>query len=171
MGRTADRRTSRTAANLDVFGRSPVNQAGPPTDDDRLDARAFLAALTGGGDSDRRTALRAAGISDHTAPTYDPNRIVRILTALRDQLTEEIDTWTYGRISRVDAEEIWRHHLEHCGCSGRVDPCAGCVTLADALSLEQADDAGRRVWRPRPTAHGQPRPVTRRRRPVRATET
>ncbi|ABW12001.1 hypothetical protein Franean1_2571 [Parafrankia sp. EAN1pec] len=171
MGRTAGRRTSRTTADLDVFGRRPVNPVGPPTDDDRLDARAFLAALTGGGDSSRRAAQCAAGIGDHTAPSYDPDRIVRILTALRDQLTGEIETWTYGRISRVHAEEIWRHHLERGDCSGCVDPCAYCVTGADALGLERTNDAGRHIWRPRPRVDAQPRPATRRRRTGRAAET
>ncbi|ABD11090.1 hypothetical protein ThrDRAFT_03673 [Frankia casuarinae] len=169
MGRTAGRRTSRTAADLDALRRRPVNPGGPPTDDDRLDARALLAALTGG-DGGRHTALRAAYLGDHTAPSYDPDRVVRILTALRDQLADEIETWTYHRISRARAEEIRRHHLERDDCSGCVDPCAFCVTWADALGLERVADAGRHVWRPRPRAEARPRPAARRRRAGRVAE-
>ncbi|ONH52916.1 hypothetical protein CcI49_32820 [Frankia sp. CcI49] len=163
MGRTAGRRTSPTAADLDTRRRRPVNPGGPPTDDDRLDARALLATLTGG-DTSRHTALNAAHLADHTAPSYDPDRVVRILTALRDQLADEIDAWTYHRISRARAEETWRHHLDGGGCAACVDPCAFCLTWANTLDLERVDDADRQVWRPRPRADAQPRPATRRRR-------
>ncbi|ORT46833.1 hypothetical protein [Frankia sp. KB5] len=159
MGTTPRRRA---AADLDNLRRRPVNPGGPPADDDRLDARALLAALTGG-DGGRHAALCAAHLGDHGAPAYDPDRVVRILTALRDQLPGEIETWIYHRISRARAEEIWRHRLERGDCSGCADPCAFCVTWAEALGLERVADAGRHVWRPRPRADAQPRPATRRR--------
>jgi hypothetical protein len=163
MARTRGRRTSRTAAGLDTRRPRPVNPGGPPSDDDRLDASALLDALTGGGDG-RHAALCAARIGDHTEPSYDPDRVVRILTALREQLPAEIDSWTHHRISRTRAEEIWRHHLERDDCSRCVDPCAFCATWAEALGLHRADEAGRHVWRPRTTTTTQPRPVKRRRR-------
>ncbi|KPM56981.1 hypothetical protein ACG83_03980 [Frankia sp. R43] len=163
MGRTAGRRTSPTAADVDTRRRRPVNPGGPPTDDDRLDARALLATLTGG-DTSRHAALRAAHLADHTAPSYDPERVVRILTALRDQLAGEIDAWIYHRISRAHAEENCRRHLDGGSCSACVDPCTFCLSWADALDLERVERAGRHVWRPRPHADVQPRPATRRRR-------
>ncbi|WP_243657709.1 hypothetical protein [Parafrankia sp. BMG5.11] len=89
---------------------------------------------------------------------------MRILTALRDQLADEIDAWTYHRISRAHAEESWRSHLEGGGCSACVDPCAFCVIWAGTLDLERVERAGRHVWRPRPRADAQARPATRRRR-------
>jgi hypothetical protein len=162
MGRTAGRRTSRTAADLDPLRRRPVNPGGQPTDGDRLDARALLAVLTGG-DGGRLAARCAAPLGDHSAPSYDPDRVVRILTALRDQLADEIETWTYHRISRAHAEGIWRHHLERGDCTGCADPCAFCVTWADALGLERVADADRHVWRPRPGPETRPRLAARRR--------
>jgi hypothetical protein len=150
MGRPPGRRAARAAADLDELGRRPVNRGGPPTDDDRLDAYALLAPLTGG-HTERHAALRAAGIGDHSMPGYDPDRVVRILTALRDRLTHDIDTWTYALVSRAGVEQHWRDVLQRGDCSRCTRPCHSCAVWADALGLERVDDDGRPVWRPRPT--------------------
>ncbi|WP_256804631.1 hypothetical protein [Frankia sp. ACN10a] len=154
MGRPPRRRPARAAADLDDLGRRPVNRGGLPTDDDRLDAHALLAPLTGG-HGERHEALRAAGIGDHSMPSYDPDRVVRILTALRDRLTHDIDTWTYARVSRTWVEQHRRNVLQRADCSRCARPCHSCAVWADALGLERADDDGRPVWRPRPVADAQ----------------
>jgi len=150
MGRPPRRRAASAAADLDELRRRPVNRGGPPTDDDRLDAAALLAPLTGG-HGERHEALRVAGIGDHSMPGYDPDRVVRIMSALRDRLTQEIDTWTYGRISRVGVEQHWREALQRGDCARCTRLCHSCAVWADALGLERVDDDGRPVWHPRPT--------------------
>ncbi|MEX5635574.1 MULTISPECIES: hypothetical protein [Parafrankia] len=151
MGRPPRRHVARAAADFDELRRRPVNRGGPPTDEDHLDASALLAPLTGG-HGERHEALRAAGIGDHTMPGYDPDRVVRILAALRDRLTHDIDTWTYARVSRAWVEQHWREALHRGDCARCTRPCHSCAVWADALGLERVDDDGRPVWRPRPTA-------------------
>ncbi len=151
MSRPPRRRAVRAAADLDELRRRPVNRGGPPTEDDRLDASALLAPLTGG-HGERHEALRAVGIGDHSMPSYDPDRVVRILTALRDKLTQDIDTWAYARVSRAGVEQHWRDVLQRGDCARCAHPCHSCAGWADALGLERVDDDSRPVWRPRPTA-------------------
>ncbi|TFE26492.1 hypothetical protein E0F15_17795 [Frankia sp. B2] len=141
----------RRAARPDELRRRPVNRGGPPTDDDRLDASALLAPLTGG-HGERLDALRAAGIGDHTMPGYDPDRVLRVLVALRDRLTDDIDTWAYSHVSRAGVEQHWREILHRGDCARCTRSCHSCAVWADALGLERVDDDGRPVWHPRPTA-------------------
>ncbi|WP_322768979.1 hypothetical protein [Frankia sp. Cr1] len=144
-GRTPRRRT--TSASTDP-GPPVINPGGRVGEQDRADALALLAPLLGvGGRPDRLAEARA---HDHTAPTYDPNRIVRVLAALRDVLPEQIADWKSGRISRRSAEQMWATFLEG-RCEGCARVCEGCAEWADALGYERAVDHGRPVWRSRPT--------------------
>jgi hypothetical protein len=117
------------------------------TEEDREDARALLGFLAGFG-ADRRAALDEGRPHDHTGPGYDPNRMVRILTALREILPEEIENWKYHRLSRAAAEKLWEEHLFSRHCSTCEKRCHGCLALAGALGYEPAEHAnGTRTWR------------------------
>jgi len=126
--------------------RRPSNPGGPLTDQDHADARSLLGPLIGFGPG----PLAPDRLHDHTDANYDPNRIVRVLTALRDALPAEIDTWRRDRISRADAEKLWKGFLQG-ECAGCAEPCHNCGEWARAVRYERAEARGRLVWRPRRT--------------------
>jgi hypothetical protein len=116
------------------------------TDKDRADARALLGLMIDTGFS-RRAILDENRMSDHLGPGYDPNRVVRILTALRDILPKEIESWKYWRLSRATAEKYWEEYLLGEHCSRCEQPGHGCRALADALGYERVEHKnGRRTW-------------------------
>ena len=124
----------------DPYAQPLQNPGGPVTEEDCAAARALLGAGLASVDDSR--------MSDHTGPGYDPNRIVRILTALREILPKEIGSWKYGRLSRAEAEKMWVRHLFSEDCNTCEQRCAGCRELAEALGYERVEDNnGRRTWR------------------------
>lgn len=141
------RSRTRTAGSprRDRYGREITNTGGPPTENDLTDARTILEALRGGtarlGDPFRESAPW-----DHLSPGYDPDRIIRILTALQSLISEQIALWQVS-ISPSRAREQWKSILfsDHCrACELR---CHTCHTLADTLGYERV--GGRQVWRRR----------------------
>lgn len=139
------RRTSRTARTPDPYGRRKAeNPGGPVTDDDREDARALLEF---GWPSTRRRALDDLRLSDHVGGGYDPDRIVRILEAVREILPDVIESWKYWRISRKTAEQQWRKQLFSEECNTCTRSCDGCLESAEALGLKRVEyKNGRRTW-------------------------
>jgi hypothetical protein len=129
----------------------PQNPGGPITDEDRADARALLGTVDSIG-YEPQSAARPGRIGDHTSAGYDPTRIVRILTALREMLPREIHRWKYDRISRARAEEIWEQHLfsDHCATCDQL--CDGCRETAEALGYKRVTlKNGRATWKRPPT--------------------
>jgi hypothetical protein len=132
----------------DPYGRRVRNPGGPVTDADLADARGFLNLLATYGSPDVIRLTTDKGLlSNHFGPDYDPNRIVRILTALTKILPEFIDTWRYS-MSRADAEKYWVEWLfgDHCAtCTLR---CHICHQLAGLLGYERVEaPAGTAPWR------------------------
>ncbi|WP_322768976.1 hypothetical protein [Frankia sp. Cr1] len=130
-----------------------TNTGGPPTENDVTDARTILRALHGGA-ADLGNAFRDSAPWDHFSPGYDPDRIIRILTALQALIPEQIVLWETS-VSPSAAREMWKSFLfgDHCrACELR---CHTCHTLADALGYERV--GGRRVWRRRTEKQGSAR--------------
>ncbi|ONH34197.1 MULTISPECIES: hypothetical protein [Protofrankia] len=122
-----------------------TNTGGPPTEHDVADARALLQALHGEA-ANLSDAFRDAAPWDHHSPGYDPDRIIRILTALQTLIPEQIAFWE-NKISPSTARQMWKSFLfsDHCrACALR---CHTCHTLADALGYERV--GGQRAWRRR----------------------
>ncbi|MCM3883153.1 DUF4211 domain-containing protein [Frankia sp. R82] len=120
---------------------------GTPTADDIADARALLQVLHGGvnGVSD---AFQNAAPWDHLSPGYDPDRLVRILTALQAMIPAEITRWRDRLITPLEAREVWKSLLFSDACRACERHCHTCYRLADALGYERDGDL--RVWRQRP---------------------
>jgi hypothetical protein len=133
-------RRRRAEAPSDPFARPVLNPGGPVTEADRLDARHVLSCLTGGGPAGLSGAVSESGaLADHYAPSYDPDRIVRILTALVELLPAEIDRWKNSRLSRVMARDLWIELLFGGHCALCAQRCHTCQLLADTLGYQRAD--------------------------------
>ncbi len=123
-----------------------TNTGGPPTENDVTDARRLLTVLHGGAGG-LGDAFREAAPWDHLSPGYDPDRLIRILTALQTLIPEQIALWE-NSLSPSSAREMWKSFLfgDHCrACELR---CHTCHRLADTLGYERV--GGRRAWRRRP---------------------
>ncbi|WP_322750975.1 MULTISPECIES: hypothetical protein [unclassified Frankia] len=140
------RRAPTSPSPAEPYGRQVQNPGGPVTEEDRADARALLWPVSGTG-YERHAALSENRMHDHTAPTYDPNRIVRVLSALRDILSGEIGDWTYSRSSRSANEKRWEEFLVSDRCARCTLSCHTCREWADALGYERVEhDNGRSTW-------------------------
>jgi len=121
------------------------NTGGPLTDRDYDDARAVLRRIGDGAITARAGTTSPARLGDHTSPDYDPNRIIRILTALQYLIPTEVKEWA-GHITPARARQRWEEFLFAEDCRRCPHDCDGCQAWADALGYLRTGEPGNRTW-------------------------